>query len=363
MVRPALMLRGCCQRDHAQRVLGGGRSDTTNSIAGSLSLSSMTLCMARVTCVQHCCLTYFACPQHDSAPMPMLLFTPTLGPNFAQGLGQTWATEALDTLCVTSCTSPVERVVPCYRRASAVTGAAEQAEAIVAGEGGDEEDWVAPERTGGAAPSTDGNQDDGIPTLGEDAPGRADVRCAIRVRNCALALMSGEQTRHQCYNVPVKCRILDCSVMSVRRATTMRIRCRTSMTSTLAMRRRTRCLPVLQVPRWFCRLLLELQGMKFLSLSPQLTERPVESLDEGMSLAQSPTLATTFCRDMTTGGPAEQQHEVGHRAGQHPADADVRHHDHVRQVPRGPDDLAARLRRGQAAPQARPGELEAGVRR
>ena len=78
-----------------------------------------------------------------------------------------------------------ERAVPCYRRASAVTGAAEQAEAIVAGEGGNEEDWVAPERTGGAAPSADGNQDDGIPTLGEDAAGRADVRCPLRLHICA----------------------------------------------------------------------------------------------------------------------------------------------------------------------------------
>ena len=75
--------------------------------------------------------------------------------------------------------------MPCYRRASAVTGVAEQAEAIVAGEGGDEEDWVAPERTGGAAPSADGNQDDGIPTLGEDASGRADVRPAAGARDCA----------------------------------------------------------------------------------------------------------------------------------------------------------------------------------
>jgi len=55
----------------------------------------------------------------------------------------------------------------------------------VAGEGADEEDWVAPERTGGAAPSGDGNQDDGIPTLGEDAAGRPDVRCAIRACSCA----------------------------------------------------------------------------------------------------------------------------------------------------------------------------------
>ena len=65
--------------------------------------------------------------------------------------------------------------MPCCRRASAVTGAADQAEALVAGEG-DAEDWVAPERTGGAGPSADGNQDDGIPTLGEDAAGKADVR-------------------------------------------------------------------------------------------------------------------------------------------------------------------------------------------
>ena len=93
--------------------------------------------------------------------------------------------------------------MPCYRRASAVTGAAEQAEAIVAGEGGDEEDWVAPERTGGAAPSADGNQDDGIPTLGEDAAGRADVRCAMRVCNCASELMSGEQSLHHLCCMPV----------------------------------------------------------------------------------------------------------------------------------------------------------------
>ena len=58
--------------------------------------------------------------------------------------------------------------VPCYRRASAVTGAADQAEALVAGDG-DGEDWVAPERTGGAGPSAD---DDSIPTIGDDTAGK-----------------------------------------------------------------------------------------------------------------------------------------------------------------------------------------------
>ena len=63
--------------------------------------------------------------------------------------------------------------MPCYRRASAVTGAADQAEALVAGDG-DGEDWVAPERSGGGAgPSAD---DDAIPTLGEEGAGKGNVR-------------------------------------------------------------------------------------------------------------------------------------------------------------------------------------------
>ena len=81
--------------------------------------------------------------------------------------------------------------MPCYRRASAVTGAADQAEALVAGDG-DGEDWVAPEPSGGGGPSADGD-DDAIPTLGEEAAGKGNVRrgredllAAHIVRACIL---------------------------------------------------------------------------------------------------------------------------------------------------------------------------------
>ena len=108
----------------------------------------------------------------------------------------------------------------------------------------------------------------------------------------------------------------------------------------------------------------EYQGREFLPqalAAVELRRRLPGEVSAWLRVALSPNAALTCACDMATGGPAEQRHEVGHRAGQHPANADVRHHDHVRQVPCGPDDLAARVRRGQAAPQARPGEHAAGL--
>ena len=63
--------------------------------------------------------------------------------------------------------------VPSYQRAAAVTGAADQAEVLIDGDGGDA--WVAPERSGGAGPSAD----DDIPTIGDDT--KADEEERLRL--------------------------------------------------------------------------------------------------------------------------------------------------------------------------------------
>ena len=64
--------------------------------------------------------------------------------------------------------------VPSYQRAAAVTGAADQAEVLIDGDGDDA--WVAPERSGGAGPSAD---DDDIPTIGEDMKADEEVRLQL----------------------------------------------------------------------------------------------------------------------------------------------------------------------------------------
>ena len=62
--------------------------------------------------------------------------------------------------------------VPCYQRAAAVTGAADQTETLIDGDGDDA--WVAPERSGGAGPSAD----DDIPTIGDETKAIEEVRVA-----------------------------------------------------------------------------------------------------------------------------------------------------------------------------------------
>lgn len=134
--------------------------------------------------------------------------------------------------------------MPCCRRASAVTGAADQAEAMVAGEGGDE-DWVAPERSGGAGTATDGNQDDAIPTLGEDAAGRADVRFAITacISGTGSCPADAPSSTPGGAAIPALCCDLatQSCVQLARRSTMTRTRCRTLTTSTSATRRQMRC--------------------------------------------------------------------------------------------------------------------------
>jgi len=56
----------------------------------------------------------------------------------------------------------ITRNVPCYQRAAAVTGVADQTEALIDIDG--EESWLAPERCGPAGAAAD----DDIPTIGED---------------------------------------------------------------------------------------------------------------------------------------------------------------------------------------------------